>query len=75
MAKQVKCSSSCPRSGVWVPTVHVVLLPLLTGMLATPIRHLKWCVSAVLGTNVIKNLRKVDEITTTFTGGYSAEGN
>lgn len=35
-----------------------VLLPFLTGILAAPIRHLKWCVSAVLGISIIKSLEE-----------------
>lgn len=35
-----------------------VLLPFLTGILAAPIRHLKWCVSAVLGISIIKSLEQ-----------------
>lgn len=39
--QRVKCRCPCTGSRVWFPSVHGVLPPFLTGILAAPIRHLK----------------------------------
>lgn len=55
-------------SRVWFLMIHEILPLFVTGLLATPIRHLKWCVSAVLWEDTIKSVRSVEQRTILLLG-------